>query len=196
MPEEISEETPCFLTPSTYVPFVFRNPYDHSPVGTDGHKITARIPVHEWAYIKRIFPMMPGLSDKLVSNLVKLFIDHIKQLEKQNGQPLDSAWTIDHPTYRLIADFFSDCKSGLSSRHGGPRDDANAANGIRETVCSPARLCSDPQSGPSRGGARPGREEEDEEEGFGGRSNGVTPSDKVSDPSILASMLAQLGIED
>ena len=180
-------ETP---SPSSPAPrFIFLNPYDSRDT-CDGHKLSARIPITEWAYIKRIYPMMPGLSDKLVSNLISLFIDFIKLHEKNHG-PIDPAWTVDHPTYTLISTFFGRCKSGLFVGDDGARNELGATSSLCETVLSPSFVSTDSQSSAShrRNQTRSEASDSKKETGLGLSSDGPTPSNQRKSLSLESELL-------
>ena len=183
--------------PPTAIPLdlTFDNPYDIRDRRPDGQKLTACIPGPEYRLLKRIFPILPGLSDKLISNLVKLFIDYLKQHELDNG-PIDPAWTIDHPTYNLFYDFLGDCRRGLIAGSGRPRHDARATDGVCETFESAQTELSDPASnhGSRRHEAGCGAQDDQEENRLGLRSDSTAHAALSTHKMTALEQLAMLGV--
>jgi len=77
------------------------NPYHHIPY-PNRKAINCRVDVADVIYIERLYPMMTGLQDKILSTLFHRFIQHLKQLELTNNESIDPAWTVGHPTYVLF----------------------------------------------------------------------------------------------
>lgn len=76
-------------------------PYDHIPYPTR-HAIHVRVSPEDFAYLRRIFPYLRPLGDYILQTLFHRFIQHLRSLEKTNGQPLDTAWYPNDPTHTLL----------------------------------------------------------------------------------------------
>lgn len=102
------------------------------------HFVTSRVGSDDFVFLKKLFPMTTGLTDKIISTLFKKFIDELR-IAAANEQ-LEPAWYVESPTYRSINEFlerFQRCTFGLAAGSESPRDDAGAVDSIHQTVLSP-----------------------------------------------------------
>jgi hypothetical protein len=110
------------------------NPYPDE----NKHFVTARVGSEDYFFLKRLFPMTTGLTDKIISTLYKKFVDELRKLCIE--QPLEQAWYVESPTHvvvgQLIAEF-QRCPTGRSSGQESARDVAGGTDGIHQTVQRP-----------------------------------------------------------
>jgi hypothetical protein len=82
------------------------NPYN--PLGIqwqDNHMVVGRVGQEDFFFLKRKFPYYPGLTDKLISNLYKAFIDELRRRDRETH--IETALYIDDPSFRIIDDIVS-----------------------------------------------------------------------------------------
>ena len=110
------------------------NPYPHAAPGDQNHKVTARVSVHDYQFIKKLFPMTVGLSDKVISNLYKKLIDELRRIHSES--PLEAAWELNHSTHTVLATLLGNCSFRASSPGGTPGspNDTRGVGGLHQPV--------------------------------------------------------------
>lgn len=150
------------------------NPY---PQSCERHYVTARVSIEDFAYLKTRYPIVTGLTDKILSNLFSQLINRLREYECYNG-PIEPAWSTDHPSFDIL-DSILGTSAGRPAGTSSGRDDAPATSGVCEAVCNATLFIPDPQGSSGEGG-RSG--EETKEEGQRGPSSGPSSEAGAVDP--------------
>lgn len=153
------------------------NPYHHIPY-PDRKAINCRVDVADVIYIERLYPMLTGLQDKILSTLFHRFIQHLKQLELTNNEPIEPAWTVGHPSYVLfdllleranftdIADVIQRHADRRTTGTASGSDVAPTTDGVRPKVRRAPKLLADPpRHANKRSGSKPRSEKETPKKG-------------------------------
>ncbi len=120
-----------------------------NPYTTDqkDHYVTARVAAEDYFFLKRLFPMTNGISDKVISILYKKFIDELRKFHADT--PLEQAWYVESDTYIRVGELlkqFQRCAVGLPSGTERPRDESGTADGLHQTVLSSSVVSPDKKS--------------------------------------------------
>lgn len=102
------------------------------------HFVTSRVGSDDFVFLKKLFPMTTGLTDKIISILFKKFIDELRILAE--NEQLEPAWYVESPTYRSLEQFlerFQRCSFGLAVGSESPRDVTGRADQLHKALLSP-----------------------------------------------------------
>lgn len=116
---------------------MLKNPYQEKE---RSHFITSRVSSEDYNFVKNIFPMTVGLTDKLVSTLYKKFVDELRTLNSNTPGGLERAWFVEcstHAVVDLLLAEFQRQPTGQSVGHASPRDVGGGTGELRETVQRP-----------------------------------------------------------
>lgn len=130
------------------------NPYN--PNGddrwNDNHKVVARVSQDDYFFLKKRFPMLTGLTDKVVSTIYKKLIDELRRIDSVT--PIEPAWAITDPSYLVLRGVLERCSFGVSDSGGdaGAQHAERRTDGIHQTVHSAPGVSPDSQSVTEREG--------------------------------------------
>lgn len=79
------------------------NPYsDDGKTWDSCIKVSGRVSPADYAFLKRTFPLLNGLQDKLVSSLYKILCDELRRINSTT--PIEPGWSLDSDAYAVLAD--------------------------------------------------------------------------------------------
>jgi hypothetical protein len=145
------------------------NPYPDPPPGSSDHKITARVSLDDYYFLKNLLPAQFGLTDKIVATLYKRFIDELRTLDAAGAfnthdddpEPIRkfrAGFYPGSPTYALVERVLSEFQrqpAAESIGQAGPRDVADGTGGIREEVRGATEQRTEPQGGTKTRSGKP-----------------------------------------
>lgn len=77
------------------------SPYNYVP-NPERYRVMTRVDPAHIAYIRKLYPMIVGIHDRILAVLFHRFITHLQNLEKENGTPLEPTWYAGSPGYVLL----------------------------------------------------------------------------------------------
>ena len=110
-----------------------QNAYPNPTPGQEHQKICGRVDPQDFRFLKRLVPYTFGISDIVVSQLFKKFIDELRKLDRDT--PFGPTLHVGDGNYLAVERILDQCNffgghSGQESRPDGER----GADGIRETM--------------------------------------------------------------
>ena len=140
------------------------NPYPTALPGDQNHKVTARVSAHDYQFLKKLFPMTVGLSDKVISSLYKKLIDELRRIHAES--PLEAAWELNHPTHAVLTTLLGNCSFGASSLGGtsSASDDTGGTGSLHQPVQRAPRERTNTKGSPRKRGSNPRSNKKDTKE--------------------------------
>lgn len=140
-----------------------QNPYNLTQ--STGHRVWAIVSPDDYAFLKKILTCTSGRADIVLSTLFKAYIDELRNLESENGQPFEPGWCTGHPTLLIAERVLERLTTRFSSGPSSGPTPARPTRRVRKKDGSDAAVGADSKGSVGKGGNKPRSKAKADEKG-------------------------------